>query len=134
MSYRFVTNASLAITTPAGVASTVSVAIRFYKVVPKRAPNGLLTVDGEAPTEYRVTRGAGLGSTPRNYVYFTYRGETCYVEVDDAAYFALPGSTIVVTTVAAPAPAPAPAATEPAPAPAPAATEPAAKAKRKARA
>ena len=124
MSYLFLANASLEITTAAGVAKSYDVKVRYYKVVPKRAPNGLLTVDDAAPTEFRLTRGAGLGSVPRQFIYFMYGDRTAYAELSDDAWANMPGSTVKVTTVKAvaaePAPAPvetvAPAAEEPAPA------------------
>ena len=101
MSYLFLANASLEITPAAGVAKTFDIKVRYYKVVPKRAPNGLLTVDGNS-TEFRLTRGAGLGSAPRSYVYFMYGDRTAYAELTDEAYGMIIGSTVKVTTIKAP--------------------------------
>ncbi len=132
MSYLFLANASIEITTAAGIAKAYDVKVRYYKVVPKRAPNGLLTVDGSAPTEFRLTRGAGLGSVPKSYVYFMYGERTAYAELNDEAFASMVGSTVKVTTVKAVAaePAPeAPATVEPTPVEA----APAVKAERKAR-
>jgi len=132
MSYLFLANASLEITTAAGVAKAYDVKVRFYKIVPKRAPSGLLTVDGGNATEFRLTRGAGLGSVPKAYVYFMYGDKTAYAELSDEAYAAIVGSTVKVTTVKAVAAEPAPEPTEPA-APAAAEPAPAVKAARKVR-
>ena len=110
MSYLFLANASLEITPAAGVAKSFDVKVRYYKVVPKRAPNGLLTVDGGNATEFRLTRGAGLGSIPRSYVYFVYGERTAYAELTDEAYGMILGSTVKVTTIKAPAADPATAA------------------------
>lgn len=132
MSYLFLANASIEITTAAGVAKSYDVKVRFYKVVPKRAPSGLLTVDGGNAQEFRLTRGAGLGSAPKSYVYFMYDGRTAYAELSDDAYASIVGSTVKVTTVKAAAAEPAPAPVEPA-APAPVEPAPAVKAERKPR-
>jgi len=132
MSYLFLANASIEITTAAGIAKTYDVKVRYYKVVPKRAPNGLLTVDGAAPTEFRLTRGAGLGSVPKSYVYFMYGERTAYAELNDEAFASIVGSTVKITTVA-PVAAEAPTEAPKDAAPAPVEPAPAVKAERKAR-